>query len=259
MQPLIKLTRLIKLSLLAVVLAQASAPVLAADTTALTAVQILEASDRIRGGGLSGVQWDLKITATDNDTGENVRQLRVRADGDNSLAETTFPPRAAGGKLLQLSRNMWYGRPDIQKAVSISSRQKMMGPAANGDIASTNYVKDYDATILREDSFNNEAVVVLNLIGKNKWVTYDRIVYWVSRARLLPVKAEFYTVSGKLFKTAVFENNNTLVVDGKKQPFVSKMVIKDEVVNSNVSVLEYSGVRLQTFSRDDFSVNSLTR
>lgn len=225
----------------------------------LTALQVLEATDRIRGGGMSGIQWDLKIIATDADSGENVRQFRVKADGDNSVAETTYPPRAAGGRLLQLSRNMWYGRPDIQKAVSISSRQKMMGPAANGDIASTNYMKDYDATILREDTFEGEPVYVLNLIGKNKWVTYDRIVYLVSRSRLVPVKAEFYTVSGKLFKSAIFETNNSIVYQGRKHPFVSKMVIHDELMASNVSVLEYSGVHLKNFSRDDFSVTSLTR
>ncbi len=101
----------------------------------MTAQQLLEATDRSRGGGLPGVAWDLKITAVDPDAGENVRMMRVKADGDNSVAETYFPARSAGGRLLQLGRNMWYGRPDIQKPVSISSRQKMMGPAANGDRA----------------------------------------------------------------------------------------------------------------------------
>ncbi|GJJ00867.1 hypothetical protein RugamoR64_14050 [Duganella rhizosphaerae] len=242
---------------LAGALLAAAAPAGAAEP--MTAQQLLEATDRSRGGGLPGVAWDLKITAVDPDAGENVRMMRVKADGDNSVAETTFPARSAGGRLLQLGRNMWYGRPDIQKPVSISSRQKMMGPAANGDIASTNYVKEYDATLLPEDQVDGEPVYVLNLVGKNKWVTYDRIVYYVSRARLVPVKADFYTVSGKLFKSAMFETDNTIQRDGRKQAFVSRMVIRDAIVSGNVSVLEYSAIKVQAIPRDELTLAALTR
>src|SRR4051812_20765863 len=80
----------------------------------LSAAQVLEATDRSRGGGLPGVVWDLKITGIDPDANENVRQMIVKADGDASVAETYYPARSAGGRLLQLGRNMWYGRPDIQ-------------------------------------------------------------------------------------------------------------------------------------------------
>lgn len=225
----------------------------------LSAQQLLEATDRCRGGGLPGIAWDLTITAVDPDAGENVRKMHVKADGDNSVAETYFPARSAGGRLLQLGRNMWYGRPDIQKPVSISSRQKMLGPAANGDIASTNYVKEYEATLLPEQQLDGEPVYVLNLVAKNKWVTYDRIVYYVARKRLVPVKADFYTVSGKLFKSAVFETGNTIDHDGRKQPFISRMVIRDAIVDGNVSVLEYSGVKVAPVPRDELTLASLTR
>lgn len=246
-------------TLLAAALLAAATPSPAQSGAPLSALQVLEATDRTRGGGLPGVSWDLKITAVDPDSGENVRILRVKADGDNSVAETTFPARAAGGRLLQLGRNMWYGRPDIQKPVSISSRQKMMGPAANGDIASTNYMKEYDGTLMPDQVIGGEPVYVLNLVGKNKWVTYDRIVYYVSRARMVPVQADFYTVSGKLFKSAVFETANTISYEGRKQPFVSKMVIRDAIVGGNVSVLEYSAVKVQAIPRDELSLAALTR
>lgn len=224
-----------------------------------SAEDILAAADRVRGGGIPGVRWDLKITAVDPDSGENVRKLEVRAAGDNSVAETTYPARAAGGRLLQRGRNMWYGRPDLQKPVSISSRQKMMGPAANGDIASTNYRNDYDATLLREDEVDGERVYVLDLVGRSRYVTYDRIIYWVSQERLVPVKAEFYTVSGRLFKTAVFETANSLDHAGRQHPFVSRMTIRDAIVPDSVSVLEYSGIRAEEFPMGTFNTASLTR
>lgn len=242
-------------------LAWAAAPALALEGVppGMTAERILEAADRVRGGGVPGIEWTLKITASDADTGSDVRELRVKSAGDSSLAETTFPPRAAGGRLLQVGRNMWYGRPDLHKPVSISSRQKMMGPAANGDIASTNYLQDYDATLLRVEDLDGEPAYVLALVGKSKWVTYDRIEYWVSVQRLVPLKAAFYTVSGKLFKSARFEVSNDVVLGGRRQPFVSRMTIRDAINTDSVSVLDYSQVRLASFSRYDLSVDALTR
>jgi hypothetical protein len=224
-------------------------------------VDILAATDRVRGGGVPGVQWDLKIVTsdTDVDSGGTERKMQVRAAGDNSVAETTYPPRAAGGRLLQLGRNMWYGRPDLQRSISISSRQKMVGPAANGDIASTNYRKDYDATFLREEDVEGEPAYVLDLVAKSRYTTYDRIVYWVSKSRMVPLKAEFYTVSGKVLKTAKFESENSILVDGQKQAFVSRMVIQDAINSDSVSVLEYTNIKVRPFGPDVFSVASLTR
>jgi len=229
----------------------------AADTPDID--HILQITDLVRGGGTPGIEWNLKITSSEPEKDDRVVDLIVRAAGDDSLAETVAPARSAGTRLLQLGQNMWYANRNIQKAVSISSRQKMTGQAANGDIAATNYVKDYDAVFLREDSFDGEAVYVLDLTAKNRFVTYDRIIYWVSRERLVPVKAEFYTVSGKLFKTAVFETGNVLKNGENQNPFISRMTIRDAINTSNYSVLEYSSPKLQRFSKDVFSVALLTR
>lgn len=247
----------LRAALLGAAIALSAGAVPLARAESVSVAKILEATDRVRGGGLPGVEWKLKITATDPFIGGDVRELVVRAAGDNSVAETTYPPRAAGGRLLQQGRNMWYHRPDLQKPVSISTRQKMIGAASNGDIASTNYLKDYDATLLREERVDNEDAYVLELAGKSKWVTYDRIIYWVSKSRLVPVKAEFYTVSGKLFKTASFDIQNTVRYNGQQQPFVSRMVIRDAINSDSVSVLEYSAVQAKKLPASEFSVSSI--
>jgi hypothetical protein len=51
---------------------------------------------------------------------------------------------------------------------------------------------------------------VPNLLAKRKSVTFDRIVYYVSTPHLVLLKAEFYALSGKIFKAAVFETDNRL-------------------------------------------------
>jgi len=228
-------------------------------TSTLEATQIVAASDRARGGGLNGVQWTIDITGEDSGGPIDKRSYLVRASGEDSLAEATYPPREAGSRLLQNGRSMWFGKATLTKPVSISTRQKMVGPASNGDIASTNYAKDYDATLLRTEQVDGEDAYVLNLVAKSRFVTYDRIVYYVSVSRLVPLKADFYTVSGKIFKTASFEMANRLDIDGRAQPFVSKMSIQDTIEKSNYSLLQYSEVATKKFGADMFNLGSLNR
>ncbi|WP_230510715.1 outer membrane lipoprotein-sorting protein [Paraburkholderia sejongensis] len=237
----------------------AAVPLRAAAADQPNPTEIVAASDRARGGGLDGVQWTIDITGQDSGGPIDKRTYVVRASGDDSLAQATYPPREAGSRLLQNGRSMWFGKATLTKPVSISTRQKMVGPASNGDIASTNYAKDYDATILRTEPVNGEDAYVINLVAKSRFVTYDRIVYYVSVARRVPLKAEFYTVSGKLFKTAQFEIGNKLQIDGSTQPFVSKMSIQDTIDRSNYSVLQYSDVKTKKFAADTFNLDALNR
>lgn len=227
-----------------------------ANAAPLSASEILAASDKARGGGLPGIEWTIKMTTVESDSQE-LREMLVRAREENSLATTVRPARMAGSKLLQVGRNMWYSRPELRKPISISPRQKLSGPAANGDIASTNYLLDYDARLLREDKVGNEQAYVLDLTARNKWVTYDRIVYWVSTSRLVALKAEFYTVSGKLFKTATFEHGNAINFHGATTPFVSKMTIQDAINKDHYSVLEYSDVQVKQLSPVTFNASAL--
>ena len=45
---------------------------------------------------------------------------------------------------------------------------------------------------------------------KDKKTTYDRIKYWISKDRVVGVKAEYFTVSGKQFKSAAMAYTNTV-------------------------------------------------
>ena len=45
-------------------------------------------------------------------------------------------------------RTIWFIKPGLRKPVSISARQRLVGDAANGDIATTNYARDYDGATL---------------------------------------------------------------------------------------------------------------
>ena len=219
--------------------------------------EILSSADRAR-GNIEGIEWEIKIKSIERGRKQE-RSMRVKVRGYNCLAECISPPKVKGQKILMIDRNMWFVKPGLRKPVPISPRQKLMGRAANGDIASTNYAGDYEPTSVSDDTVNGEPCYLLDLKATSKKTTYDRIKYWVSKERLVGVKAEFFTVSGKKFKTATFEYEHEISIQGKSRPFVSKMVITDAVIKSNVTSMTYSKIKLKKIPDSTFNLNLLMR
>lgn len=219
--------------------------------------EILRKADEARGNA-EGVEWRIDIRSVERGR-QQQRTLRVRARGFNSLAEFLAPPNVKGQKLLMLDRNMWFAKPGLSKPVPISPRQKLLGGAANGDIASTNYAGNYKIEKASADEVNGEKCYLFDLKAKDNRATYDRIRYWISMERLVGVKAEFYTVSGKMFKTAVFEYKNSIDIGGKLREFISKMVITNALIKNEVTTMNYGGVVIRKIPDSVFNLNLLTR
>jgi len=224
----------------------------------LSVKDILRNADQAR-GNLEGIVWDIKITSVDG--GSTVSEgMTVKVKRNNTFAKFTSPANMRDRMVLMLDRNMWFIRSGLKKPVSISPRQRLLGDAANGDIASTNYVEDYEAVLLGEDVVHGEPCYVLDLKAANKNVTYDRIKYWVSKTRLVGVQAEFYTLSGKLFKTAEFMYDNRITIAGKAELlFVSELVIHDAIQQDKVTTMSYSNIKVEAIADSTFNLNVLIR
>jgi hypothetical protein len=228
----------------------------------MSAADILKESDYARGGGYPGIVMniDMQASNTADEEGEGqVRNVQVSAAGTNSLVDFLEPPKVKGKRILMIGRNMWFITIGLRKAVPISPRQRLLGQAANGDVASTNYTGDYTPTLLPDQIVNGEPCYVLDLKAANQWVTYDRIVYWISKKLLVGIKAEFYTVSGKLFKTATFEYNNHLDYQNKTRRFISKMVITDAININDRTEMIYKVPQVREIPPEDFNLQSLLR
>jgi outer membrane lipoprotein-sorting protein len=223
-----------------------------------SALELLQEADRARGAAKDGITWDIVVETFEEGGGSKV-SYTVKVKGDDALAEATAPARNKGEMMLFNDRNLWFFKPGIKKPVSISARQKLMGQAANGDIASTQYARDYDATIAGEEKVDGKDTYKLELKAKAKNVTYDRIRYWISKDGKLGVKAEFLTVSGEIFKWATFEYDNKMTLGGRTYPFVSTMTIFDAIVKTNKTVIKYQVPRGEAHSDSLFNVNNLVR
>ncbi len=118
--------------------------------------------------------------------------------------------------VLMVDESMWLYFPNTRKPMRITPFQRLMGDANNGDIARLSYFEDYTATVIREELVNNISCFLLELTAKSKSSTYRKVHYWVSKNNYLPIKADYFMISGKHFKTAFFEdykkvNGQTLI------------------------------------------------
>lgn len=217
---------------------------------------ILTSSDQARGGGLPGIVWEIKLLSRDGDRTDEPQRILVKAVDESSVAETLEPVRFKGSRILQVERNMWLTRPGLSKPIPISPRQRMSGQASNGDIAATNYAGDYDAQMKETESMDGEPCYVLDLTAKHKRATYDKIRYWVSVKRVVGLKAEFYSVSGKLLKTAHFIYDNTIEHDGKRIPFISKMTIRDALIDAETT-MEFGTVKVKKIAASEFDLGQM--
>jgi hypothetical protein len=234
------------------------AAVCPASSLAATPYEILKECDEAR-GNLSGITWIVSVEALERGH-KNSRRILVKSSGFNVVAETLKPPRRKGQLLILVKGNMWFYKPDLSKPVPVSQRQKLLGLAANGDIASTNYAEDYTILSFEEVDFESRACYLFLLEAKTKNATYSRIKYWVSRRPHLGIKAEFYTARGdKLLKSARMEYDNRIAAGDGKRVFISRMVIHDELMSEDTTTLNFSDPVLQPIPDHVFNLNLLRK
>ena len=90
--------------------------------------EILRRADEAR-GNLEGVRWKVYIHSIEKNRIQK-RKFDVKAKGYDFMAVINSPPKVRGQKLLLVSHNMWFRKPDLRKPVPISTRQKLLGRAS---------------------------------------------------------------------------------------------------------------------------------
>jgi outer membrane lipoprotein-sorting protein len=219
---------------------------------------ILKAADEAR-GNVSGLAWEVTIESAENERVTETLVYDIKVRGFNVAGVSLAPPKYRGNKILMLNTSMWFYKPGLSKPVPISLRQKLMGDASYGDIASTNYAENYQATRLPDEVINGEPCYVFDLKAKIDKVTYDRITYWVSQQRQLGIKADYYTVSGKRFKSAIMEYANSVKVAGQPRPFLSRITMHGELLNGTVTFLNLRNPRIEPIPDYVFDLNLFMR
>jgi len=198
---------------------------------------ILKRADTFRNGWPSYF-LHVKITSFEGDKPDEEKLYDVSQKGTEKTYVEFMSPREKGQHLLIIGDDMWIYLPDASRPIRITPLERLSGDASNGDVARTNYAADYTPTYVRSEKVGPDDCHVLDLAAKRKGATYQRIRFWVRVADSRPVKAEFYLTSGKLIKSATFDQFTT--VDGRNQ--LKRMTLYDQIRHNSHSVLDYSGI-----------------
>jgi len=216
---------------------------------------ILQKSDQIRFPN-EGFQVDIKIETSAAGQPAEVRKYRVLSKGnENTVVMVTEPAADRGQIMLMKSRDLWVFVPSVSQPIRLSLGQRLTGQVANGDLARSNFTGDYTPKLLRTEAIDGDKYHVLELNAVDKGVTYNKVIYWVKQSNFWPYRAEFYSLSNRLLKTARYENFQTML--GKPRP--TQLVIEDALRKGEKSVLEYSGMKLRDLPDKMFTKDYLNK
>jgi outer membrane lipoprotein-sorting protein len=207
---------------------------------------ILIASDAIRNPDYSfGLTNTLTEYRQGRQTESSTLAIYSRADPQGgqfrSLVRYVAPARDANKLILFNGKDMWFYDPSSKASIRLSPQQRLLGQASNGDVVTVNFARDYQAvSAVEEETQDGERkprrCFRLGLTAGTPDANYHRIDMWVDAANSRPVKARFYSESGKLLKTAYYRRYQN--VFGIERP--TETVIIDGLESDWVTVMRYS-------------------
>jgi Outer membrane lipoprotein-sorting protein len=222
---------------------------------------ILAASDAIRN---PGQPFKVTVTLTEFDKGVQVDSSTLLSyartlDSDGqfaSLIQFVLPARDAGKLMLKRSNDLWFFDPGSSVSVRLSPQQRLMGQASNGDVVTINFAKNYEATFVEEESIQDgerrtRNAYKLRLQASAEDVTYAAADLWVDSQSHAPLKARFYSDSGRLLKTAFYRRFQQQL--GRQRP--TETVIIDGLNPQSVTILRLTdytarAIPMTWFQRD---------
>ncbi|WP_374682655.1 outer membrane lipoprotein-sorting protein [Accumulibacter sp.] len=216
---------------------------------------IVQKADEVRFPADS-FQVDVAITTTTNGDNPDVHKYRVLSKGNtNSVVMVTEPASERGQIILMKGRDLWIFMPEVSQPIRLALSQRLTGQVANGDLARANFAADYNPKLLRSEKIGDDSYFVLELIGVDRGVTYQRVLYWVREKDSWPYRAEFYSLSNRLLKTCKYENYQTM--EGRKRP--TRLVMEDALRGGEQSVLEYGSMKLRDLPDKIFTKDYLKK
>ncbi|MFI4938908.1 MAG: outer membrane lipoprotein-sorting protein [Burkholderiales bacterium] len=221
----------------------------AAASDRLSPQEILAASDSVRNPdypfGLTnslieyrnGKQTDSSTLAIYSKSDPNGGQFR-------SLIRYVAPLRDANKLILYSGKDLWFYDPSSRASIRMSPQQRLLGQASNGDVVTINFAKDYQAVSAAEEDIQDgerqtRHCTRLALSAGTPDATYHHIEMWIEAATSRPVKARFYSDSGKMLKSAYYRRyqkqlgkdrpTETVIIDGLDPNWVTVMRFSDWV------------------------------
>jgi hypothetical protein len=230
-----------------------------------SAGDIVAAADRVRNPQVP-FRVDLALVEFVRGAQHNTVNLAVHAKLDpgshqyKNLVRYVGPPRDAGKLVLLAASNMWFYDPASKASIRISPQQRLTGQASDGDVLTVNLARDYTAKVVGDENIQDadhqgRFVWHLDMSAATDDAQYKRLEYWIEKDTNRPIKAKFYSDSGRLLKIAYYRRYQESL--GAIRP--GETVIIDAVDSSLVTTIAYSGWRAEAIEDTWFQRESLPR
>jgi outer membrane lipoprotein-sorting protein len=219
-----------------------------------TGAAVIKKSDYVLYG--DSTEADIEIKTFRNNVLKKTTAMAAKLKGSEYMIMVfTHPPRNKNNALLKNGDNLWMYFIKRKKFLRIGARQLMGGSDFSyGDILNVNLARDYTAAIVENNiDMDDHICFKLELTAKRKKVTYDRIICYVRKKDFAPIRIEFYSKSGQLFKEMIFQDFNGA------RPM--KFLMRNKLINTiEYSIMEFSNLTINV-SLDDrvFTKNFLLR
>jgi len=199
---------------------------------------MLQQIDRLRLPA-GAVTVDFSVRTSDG----QVTEFQSDQDGEgNSLAQIVSGSNR-GEKYLYTQDGLWLFAPGSRRTIRIPKIQSLRGETVIGDITQLRFADDYRVTAQVPAIVGDRDLTKLELSAKSRASTFRRINLYVDPNSLVPVYAEYFLTSGKLFRTATFGDVGSIPFDESQIPVIfsitfasprgSQTELRIEQINSN--------------------------
>ncbi len=145
--------------------------------------------------------FSVEVALEDGKVSQRWRVL-ARADGDARVEGVS--EKEKGRTVLLLGEQMWLLLPNAKRPVKVTPQQRLLGPAAGGDIARSRFAEDYAIAGSAGEEAEGKPATRLDLTAKRPSTSYRTAKLWVALDGT-PLRAEFALPSGKTAKTVRFD------------------------------------------------------
>lgn len=163
---------------------------------------------------------------------------------ETAFTEYLAPPREKGTKMLKQKDNLWTYFPRTDRTVLIAGHllnQSIMG----SDLSYSDLMEDpklqnlYNAKILDEETLLDRRCWILELVAKEKEISYYKRKIWVDKERYIVLKENRYALSGRLVKTTDVKKIEK--IDDRWVPV--KIVFKDQLKSGKGTELNVLSIK----------------
>lgn len=174
----------------------------------------------------------IAVTELENIGGEEEQPLYrfqvYRKGSDKVLLEILEPEEAAGQAILRVGDQIWIFYPTICKLLPLGTKAPLFGTAFSfGDLARLDLVQDYTPQLLGIEELEGQEAYKLELTAVDETIAYARVLYWVAVENFLPLRAEFYTISGKLLRVLTYTEPQELAGALRPSKFIMESTISE--------------------------------